>query len=175
MAIKVSKDFLEQLLAEYNNSVEPSKRLALVEQGSGQMVETKSEKVFDTKNLFVCVYDDNCVDIFEIERLNNGTYIDYVAFIGLFSNKVSVKAVPIYNFSLRAWQNKGFRAYGHTVTCNMTKAVSFENVRSNLKNVGKIGEFNPGQATLSEINKVLELAPEYLGLTQEQDKTKQKI
>lgn len=176
MGIKVSRDFLEQMLEEYNNQVEPSKRLALVEQGNGQMVETKKEKVFDTKDLYVCVYDDNCVDIFKVKRLNtNGTYIDYDAYIGLFSRKVSVEAVPKYSFSSHIWQIKGFRAYGHTVTCDMTRAVGFEEFRLGLNFSGKIGKFELGKTTTSEMLEVLKLAPQYFGLTQEQDKTKEKV
>lgn len=174
MAIKVSRELLEQMLEEFNRQHSIEEQLVLVNK-TEQMVEPKKEKAFDTKNLFVCVYDDNRVDIFEVKRLKNGTHIDYDAYIGLFSDKVSVEIVSKYSFSSHIWQNKGFRAYGHTVTCNMTRAVGFEEFRLGLNFSGKIGKFELGKTTTSEMLEVLKLAPEYFGLTQVQDKTKQKI
>ena len=171
MAIKVSRELLEQMLEEYNSQVEEQERLVLVNK-TGSMVEPKKEKVFGTKNLFVCVYDDNCVDIFEVKRLKNGTHIDYDAYIGLFTDKVSVEIVPKYSFSSHVWQIKGFTVYGHTVTCDMTRAVGFEEFRLGLNFSGKIGKFELGKTTTSEMLEVLKHAPQHLGLTQEQDKTK---
>lgn len=138
-------------------------------------------KVFDTKYLYVCVCDDSYVSVFVKKEYYYATggriwygglricrgmkFADLLSERVAFYHAVCTEPVPLW-----------VQRRGHTIaTCNMTKAVPFENVRFDLKRAGKIGEFNPGQATLSEIYKVLEFAPQYLGLTQEQEKTKEKL
>ena len=45
-----------------------------------------------------------------------------------------------------------------------------DNLATALKKAGKIDNYNPHYITVAELYKVLELAPEYLGLTQESAK-----
>lgn len=183
---------IQALIEVYNSGVEnPSEYLVLVNQGTGKMIETEAKKVFDTKEIFVCVYDDNCVGAFKGETYiynskNSNparTHFWYYTNSGMIYKDLISKQVGISHAkwpkgtkeSPAEWKQKGFEINDCIATCSMTKAVSFEKIRSDLKNDCVIGQYKPGIATLEDINKVLELAPKYLGLTQEQDKTKQKV
>lgn len=190
--IKIKKELFELILntlvEAYNNAVEPRERLSLVKQGTGKMTEVKREIIVDTQELYVCVYNDKHISVFKRKYYSYWYYNSACEARGFTYSDLFSDAIGIFGVAGRTtdivtrkitekWQPIGYSAFEFIkpATINMTKAVSFEKVRSDLKNVGKIGEFNPGQATTSEMLEVLELAPEYLGLTQEQDKIKQKV
>ena len=192
--IKIKKGLFELILntlvEAYNNAFEPRERLSLVKQGTGKILETKTDGTFNTMNLFVYVYSDCDLDMLNQIGVFKGTKYAYneengircIYYSGLVYEDIFLSEIGIFHVKKelgsgieKAWRHKGFKTKDYTATCSMIKAIPFEDVRKALKNAGKIGNYKPYKpykATLEEINKVLELAPEYFGLTQEQDKIK---
>ena len=180
--LRVAKSFLD-LIKGTNISLEQ------------QLTSKKEDKKFDTSNIFVGVYDDNCVDLFVagdyeyVERLTHGDYMEKhrqsgTVLKGFTSNRIAifwkkhcrrVLASHIEN----QWANVGscarVRGIRYTADCNITQIINFESVRNSIFSGAKIRPYELGKTTTSEMLEVLKYAPEYFGLTQEQDKTKQKV
>ena len=140
-----------------------------------------ANSTYDTKDLYVCVYDGDSVGVFR--RKEYGYYLGYFSKIsGWIYKDLLSEQIGIYGCfkgedveEPMEWKEIGYTAYIETATCNMNRAVAFESIRLALKRDRKLDIREPGKATLSEIYEVLELAPEYLGLTQEIEKRKEKL
>lgn len=192
--IKIKKGLFELILntlvEAYNNAVEPRERLSLVKQGTGKMTEVMREIIVDTQELYVCVYNDKHISVFKRKYYsycysNSACEARGFTYSDLFSDAIGIFGVagPTTDIVTRKiaekWQPIGYSAFGFIkpATVNMVKAVSYEEVRTGLRNAKEIGKFKPGKTTASEIDEVLRLAPEYLGLKyiglpQEPNKTK---
>lgn len=161
------------------------------------ILRQEENKKFDTSNMFICIYDDNCVDLFitsdyeYVERLTHGDYMEKhtqrgTILKGLTSNRIAifwkkhcerVLRAPIENQWASAGKSVKVKFTRYIVDCEISKISNFESVRNSMFSEFKIGPYEPGKATLEEIKEVLELAPEYFGLSQEQidSKTKEKL
>lgn len=195
------KLMIERLIAAYNGEVDPSQHLSLESQGTGDIIEITQEEIFDTKDLYVCVYDDNLVGIFERKYVKGrALYYDYAVYTSLFSQQLGIESIALSYTSgyieETYWKCKGFICCGYTATytatCNITKAVRYDKVRLDMciKVISSCYgsssvtscemperiEYGSVPTTSKEILEVLKYAPEYLGLTQEDpNKTKQKF
>lgn len=133
----------------------------------------------DVSNLFICVYDDIHVDLFEKIDVNinckRKCYDAGSIFKGVYSDIIGIKKTHDGDSTCNHWEFPGTRVTTngnvYVANCRMQESMSFEAMRLILYSYGAIDSYNPGKATSQEIIDVLKYAVTYYQL----DNNRQKI
>lgn len=157
------KSILESLqkAVELYNSLSSKEKLQLVSE-----VEKK-----DVSDIFVCVYNDKCVGLFERKFLSSsmnlfGEYYAGMIYIGIDSNYIGLKTIHDGISSVNVWEKTGKAISNYVTNCNMQNDMSFDDMRLIMYNEGQIEPYENGKATSQEILEVLKYAFKYYRLDQ---------
>lgn len=117
----------------------------------------------DVSDVFICIYDDSNVGLFNQKVINEFTASYLVKsnciYIGTFSDIIGIK-----NLIENEWRTIGYNAYKYVANCNMQDSMSFDDVRLIMYSNGIIDAYEPGKATIQEMLEVLKYAFTYYEL-----------
>lgn len=160
-----SKSAIKELVKAYNQCF-PNDTLVLHE----------ANEVKDVSNLFVCVYDNNYVGLFNklcFRKKKNAEWIwedDFYfsddIYVGYDSSHVGIKVLRrgddfknywMHNGTYRVWDGKRYN-----VTCDMCESISFDDMRLIMYEAGELSTpYEFGKATQEQILQVLSFAKKY--------------
>ncbi len=143
-----------------------------------QLELVKKEEKKDVKNVFVGVYNDNCVGLFKkidwstsIEQWTEFHSAKYDAgsiYVGIDSDYIGLKTTHESYYSTDRWDDIGenvvFNGNDYTANINMKNAISFDEMRLLMFRAGLIKYYDFGRATTQEILEVLNYAFDYYHL-----------
>ena len=159
---------------ELYNSMEGVEKVALVETKKLQNTPINQIDLIDVSNLYVCQYNDNQVGLFK--KIDYSTPIKYdmlygdyynsgMIFIGYKSDYIGIKITHDRYHQKNYWESSGYKTRwdytDYLVNCNMTNAVSFDDMRQIMYENDKIGPYSMGNATNQELLEVLRYSKSY--------------
>lgn len=120
-------------------------------------------ELINTKDLCVCVYDDNQVGLFRkkgyYKKFEYGYYNDFDVYYGIDTDNITAHINHFINKPWDWWYKKGERmsAYNKHIsaTCTINKEYHLENIRLEMYNEGKLDNYQVGVITSKEIPEIL--------------------
>lgn len=173
---KQKYESLKEIVAGLQNALELYNQL-----NPEEMMElTKKDTRKDVSNIFICVYNDKHVGLFEKINWNTTPIkkskysdIEYDAgsiYVGVNSNYIGMKTTHHGSLPQSHWEPAGTYAtideVQYVANCTMKNGMSFDDMRLIMYNNGEIGSYEVGKATDQEILEVLKYASSYYQLSQ---------
>lgn len=169
---------------ELYNSMEGIEKVALVEEKKLEKMSINQIDLIDVSDLYVCQYNDNQVGLFK--KLNYSTPIKHnifdgdtwdagMIFIGYKSDYVGIKITHDRWHPKNDWEKPGYKitcdSTEYLVNCDMTNAVSFDDIRQIMYENDAIGPYSIGKATNKDLMDVLKYSRSYFNPNEKGPKT----
>lgn len=171
MEEKIKYEELKEILQgiqktiEMYNSLNPEEKLTV----------TRQEEKKDISDVFVCVYNENCVGLFKKINWNSkmvvGSPPAYDAgsiYVGVESDYIGMKKTHSDIICVSRWEPAGTKVVvdgkSYLANCNMKNGMSFDDMRLNMYGDGQIGSYEIGKASSQEMLDVLSYATRYYQL-----------
>lgn len=160
--LKQMFEYIQKALELYNN-LQHEEKFKLVSQAEQKNV----------RDIFVCVYNINCVGLFKQINWSSKGRHDYNAgslYFGIDSNYIGLKEIHENAVCKNEWKEVGTQIIVddqcYVVNCNMQNAISFDDMRLIMYSAGQIQPYEIGKATSQEMLDVLKYAFSYYKLHQ---------
>ena len=156
------------LVDKYNNASENDK------------IKIVSDKVIDTENLYICLYDDDKVGLFKKnnyrnENVPNYNYLDI--YCGVDTNNVAIYLSTILT-SREKWCNNGEKIQvdgkDYFATCKINSAYNLESFKLMMYHEGIINDSNINIILSSEMPEMINYAYSYFNVSREQKALKER-
>ena len=143
-------------------------------------IKIVSDKVIDTENLYICLYDDDKVGLFKKtnyrnEIVPNYNYLDI--YCGVDTNNVAIYLSTILT-SREKWCNNGEKIQvdgkDYFATCKINSAYNLESFKLMMYHEGIINDSNINMILSSEISKLIDSAYYYFNVSWEQKALKER-
>ena len=153
---------INTLVDKYNNASENDK------------IKIVSDKVIDTENLYICLYDDDKVGLFKKtnyrnEIVPNYNYLDI--YCGVDTNNVAIYLSTILT-SREKWCNNGEKIQvdgkDYFATCKINSAYNLESFKLMMYHEGIINDSNINMIFSSEIPEMINYAYSYFNVSGKQ-------
>lgn len=124
------------------------------------------DRIFDTKDLYVCLYDDNQVGLFRKKRyckkFEYGYYNDLDVYYGIDTDNITAHINHLYNKPWDWWYKKGEKISEYneyiSATCTINKEYHLENIRLMMYNECKLDNYHVGVIKTKEMPNILKYA-----------------
>ena len=159
---------INTLVDKYNNASENDK------------IKIVSDKVIDTENLYICLYDDDKVGLFKKtnyrnEIVPNCNYLDI--YCGVDTNNVAIYLSTILT-SREKWCNNGEKIQvdgkDYFATCKINSAYNLESFKLMMYHEGIINDSNINMILSSEMPEMINYAYSYFNVSREQKALKER-
>lgn len=156
------------LVDKYNNASENDK------------IKIVSDKVIDTENLYICLYDDDKVGLFKKtnyrnEIVPNYNYLDI--YCGVDTNNVAIYLSTILT-SREKWCNNGEKIQvdgkDYFATCKINSAYNLESFKLMMYHEGIINDSNINMILSSEMPEMINYAYSYFNVSRKQKALKER-
>lgn len=162
-------DSKERILIKINKLIEKYNSI------SDDKMSLVQDKVLDTRNLYLCLYDDDKVDIFEKEtyfsKVSN-YYTEIDVYYGIGTDNTMVHLNYMLKKSRDKWYEKGqkmlLNGEYYSTTCKVNMVYSLENIRQYLYQINKLDTYEFGQIRISEIPEMINYAYSYFNVSGKQ-------
>lgn len=165
---------LKYLIEKYNDTVAPNQRVRLSCEGEKK----------DVSDIFICVYNKNCVGLFRKINWNSDYYYKYISkcyeagsiYVGVDSDYIGMKKTHSDSIEVNYWEEIGARvdlkSGTYIANCSMKNGMSFDDMRLIMYKNNKIGPYTLGESSPQEMLDVLKFAMSYYQLTSGYSKRK---
>ena len=159
---------IKTLVDKYNNASENDK------------IKIVSDKVIDTENLYICLYDDDKVGLFKKKNYRNEivpnyNYLDI--YCGVDTNNVAIYLSTILT-SREKWCNNGEKIQvdgkDYFATCKINSAYNLESFKLMMYHEGIINDSNINMILSSEMPEMINYAYSYFNVSREQKALKER-
>ena len=159
---------INTLVDKYNNASENDK------------IKIVSDKVIDTENLYICLYDDDKVGLFKKKNYRNEivpnyNYLDI--YCGVDTNNVAIYLSTILT-SREKWYNNGEKIQvdgkDYFATCKINSAYNLESFKLMMYHEGIINDSNINMILSSEMPEMINYAYSYFNVSREQNALKER-
>lgn len=160
--IKKLRDKLEEGVNIYNK-LNPGNEIELVEKKN-----TNSKVFHEVSDKYICFYKGNCIGLFKQQKYYGGAKLIGGSVVSteelrVYINSKGLTGAAWYNNGvLTAWYKSGEKALLNSptidITCDMTDAINFNEVRNMMKDAGLILKYDQATATDEEIDEVISFA-----------------
>ena len=143
-------------------------------------IKIVSDKVIDTENLYICLYDDDKVGLFKKtnyrnEIVPNYNYLDI--YCGVDTNNVAIYLSTILT-SREKWCNNGEKIQvdgkDYFATCKINSAYNLESFKLMMYHEGIINDSNINMILSSEMPEMINYAYSYFNVSREQKALKER-
>ena len=143
-------------------------------------IKIVSDKVIDTENLYICLYDDDKVGLFKKtnyrnEIVPNYNYLDI--YCGVDTNNVAIYLSTILT-SREKWCNNGEKIQvdgkDYFATCKINSAYNLESFKLMMYHEGIIDDSNINMILSSEMPEMINYAYSYFNVSREQKALKER-
>lgn len=161
-------DSKERILIKINKLIEKYNSI------SDDKMSLVQDKVLDTRNLYICLYDDDKVGLFKKKNYRNEivpnyNYLDI--YCGVDTNNVAIYLSKILT-SCEKWYNNGEKIQvdgkDYFATCKINSAYNLESFKLLMYHEGIISDSNINMIFSSEIPEIINYAYSYFNVSGKQ-------
>ena len=129
------------------------------------------DNVLKTKDLYVCLYDDDKVGLFRKKNYNNKNslhYSDSDIYFGIDTDNVTGHLNHFLGIKMDCWYKSGEEMYCYKksffATCEINQCIHLENIRLDMYNDKIISDYQVDVVETNKIPEILKYAYNYFNL-----------